>query len=264
MFQYLALMAEILEKGSYRKDRTGTGTLSIFGHHLRFSLFDGFPLITTRQMFFRGVVCELIWSLSGDTNTKFLKDNNVNIWQYWEDENGDLGPIYGKQWRAWKSYDNKIIDQISAVISSIKSDPYSRRHIVSAWNVSDLPQMVIPPCPVLFQFYVQDSFLSCSVYQRSADVFIGLPFDIAAYALLLKMVAQVCHLEAKELVFMLGDAHLYIPHIEYAQLQLMRAPLSLPNVELNQSITDIFNFSLHDVKLINYTSHSRIKAPIAI
>ncbi|MDA8964941.1 thymidylate synthase [bacterium] len=259
MKQYKDLLQHILDKGQTKTDRTGTGTLSVFGYQMRFDLSKGFPLVTTKKVHFHSIVTELIWFLKGDTNTKFLNDNGVTIWNEWADENGDLGRIYGAQWRNWSG-----IDQIAKAIQMIKHTPDSRRIIVNSWNVYDLPSMALAPCHNMFQFYVNDGKLSCQLYQRSADVFLGVPFNIACYALLTQMIAKVCNLELGEFVHTLGDAHLYSNHIEQAKLQLTRQEYRLPFVVLNQYVNDIDNFNIEDVKLIGYQSHKRIKAPVAI
>ena len=259
MKQYKQLLQHILDKGQIKTDRTGTGTLSVFGYQMRFDLSKGFPLVTTKKVHFKSIVTELIWFLRGDTNIKFLNDNGVNIWNEWADENGDLGRIYGAQWRNWSG-----IDQIAKAIQMIKHTPDSRRIIVNSWNVYDLPSMALAPCHNMFQFYVNDGKLSCQLYQRSADVFLGVPFNIACYALLTQMIAKVCNLELGEFVHTLGDAHLYSNHITQAKLQLTRDEYRLPFVVLNQYINHIDNFGIEDIKLIGYQSHKRIKAPVAI
>ena len=259
MKQYKDLLQHILDKGQSKPDRTGTGTLSVFGYQMRFDLSEGFPLVTTKKVHFHSIVTELIWFLKGDTNIKFLNDNGVKIWDEWADEKGDLGRIYGAQWRNWSG-----IDQIAKAIQMIKHTPDSRRIIVNSWNVYDLPSMALAPCHNMFQFYVNDGKLSCQLYQRSADVFLGVPFNIACYALLTQMIAQVCGLELGEFVHTLGDAHLYSNHIEQAKLQLTRKEYDLPFVALTESIKDIDGFQIKDVKLIGYRSHKRITAPVAI
>ena len=244
MKQYLDLLSHILENGNEKTDRTGTGTKSVFGYQMRFDLQKGFPLLTTKKLHTRSIFHELLWFLKGDTNIKYLHDNKVTIWDEWADENGDLGPVYGKQWRAWQGADGKITDQISQVVNQIKNSPDSRRMLVSAWNVGEVEQMALPPCHIVFQFYVANNKLSCQLYQRSADVFLGVPFNIASYALLTEMLAQVCGLEAGEFIHTLGDAHLYLNHIEQAKLQLSRTPYELPKLKLNPEIKNIFDFTL--------------------
>lgn len=264
MKQYLDLMSHILENGVQKGDRTGTGTKSIFGHQMRFNLADGFPLVTTKKVHLKSIVYELLWFLNGDTNIKYLKDHGVSIWDEWADENGDLGPVYGHQWRSWPTPDGQKIDQITQVIDQINSNPDSRRHIVSAWNVSEVNNMALPPCHTFFQFYVAEGHLSCQLYQRSADVFLGVPFNIASYALLTMMVAQVCNLKPGTFVHTFGDAHLYSNHIEQANLQLSRDIKSLPTMKINPDIKDIFGFSYEDFTLENYNPHPRIKAVVAV
>ena len=264
MKQYLDLLSHILENGNEKTDRTGTGTKSVFGYQMRFDLQKGFPLLTTKKLHTRSIFHELLWFLKGDTNIKYLHDNKVTIWDEWADENGDLGPVYGKQWRAWQGADGKITDQISQLIHQIKNTPDSRRMLVSAWNVGEVEQMALPPCHIVFQFYVANNKLSCQLYQRSADVFLGVPFNIASYALLTEMLAQVCGLEAGEFIHTLGDAHLYLNHIEQAKLQLSRTPYELPKLKLNPEIKDIFDFKYEDIKIENYVSHPHIKAEVAV
>ncbi|MGE9516585.1 MAG: thymidylate synthase [Solitalea-like symbiont of Tyrophagus putrescentiae] len=264
MYQYLNLLNNILATGSDRFDRTQVGTKSIFGHQIRFNLQEGFPLMTTKKLHFKSIAYELLWFLNGDTNTKYLKEHSVSIWDEWADSNGDLGPIYGSQWRKWPDYNNNFIDQISEAIELINNDPFSRRIIVSAWNVGDLKNMALYPCHVLFQFYVNGNELSCQLYQRSADVFLGLPFNIASYSLLTEMVALVTNKKAKELIITLGDAHIYNNHIEQAKLQLTRLPKKLPILEINKNIKDIFSFSYDDFKILDYNPDPHIKAPVAI
>jgi thymidylate synthase len=265
MKQYLDLMSHIIENGIKKSDRTGTGTLSVFGSQLRFDLKDGFPLITTKKLHIKSIVHELIWFLSGDTNISYLKNNGVRIWDEWADENGDLGPVYGSQWRSWLGYNNgKSIDQISSVIDSLKSNPDSRRHIVSAWNVSQIDDMALPPCHCLFQFYVANGKLSCQLYQRSADIFLGVPFNIASYALLTVMVAKVTGYQPGEFIHTFGDAHLYLNHKEQAEEQLKRKEKKLPTIRLNENIDDIFNFKYEDIEILGYDSHPHIKAAVAI
>ncbi|MBC8051724.1 MAG: thymidylate synthase [Sphingobacteriaceae bacterium] len=264
MRQYLDLMQHVLSKGTQKHDRTGTGTISVFGYQMRFDLEDGFPLVTTKKLHLRSILHELIWFLKGDTNIRYLKENGVSIWDEWADENGDLGPVYGYQWRSWPTPDGRHIDQITQVINQIKSTPDSRRLIVSAWNVAEIENMALPPCHSFFQFYVADGKLSCQLYQRSADIFLGVPFNIASYALLTLMVAQVCGLNPGEFIHTLGDAHLYNNHLEQTKLQLSREPRPLPVVKLNPDITDIFEFKFEDFTLENYDPHPHIKAPVAV
>ncbi len=264
MQQYLQLMRHILANGHKKTDRTGTGTLSVFGYQMRFGLNDGFPLVTTKQCHLKSIIYELLWFLKGDTNIRYLNDHGVSIWDEWADEHGDLGPVYGRQWRSWVGPDGQTTDQIQHVIDQIKSTPDSRRMIVSAWNVNDLGRMHLPPCHALFQFYVADDRLSCQLYQRSADVFLGVPFNIASYALLTMMIAHVCGLQAGEFVHTFGDAHLYLNHLEQAQQQLSREPKPLPVMQLNPAVSDIFNFKYEDFTLHNYHPHPAIKAPVAV
>ena len=264
MKQYLDLMQDILDNGSRKTDRTGTGTSSLFGRQMRFNLAAGFPLVTTKKLHLRSIIYELLWFLRGDTNIKYLKDHGVSIWDDWADENGDLGPVYGSQWRSWPAPDGKHIDQISLVLERIKSNPDSRRHIVSAWNPAEVDQMALPPCHALFQFYVADGRLSCQLYQRSADFFLGVPFNIASYALLTCMVAQQCDLELGEFVWTGGDVHLYSNHIEQARLQLSRDPYSLPELHIRRKPESLFDYQFEDFEIINYQSHPSIKAPIAV
>lgn len=264
MQAYLALMNRILTEGTQKTDRTGTGTLSVFGHQMRFDLSQGFPLVTTKKCHLRSIIHELLWFLRGDTNIQYLNDNGVTIWNEWADPNGDLGPVYGKQWRSWETSDGEIIDQIQTVVHDIKTNPDSRRLIVSAWNVGKLSQMALPPCHLLFQFYVANGSLSCQLYQRSADVFLGVPFNIASYALLTMMIAQVTGLKPGDFVHTIGDAHLYLNHIEQAKTQLQRKPYSPPNMMLNPDIKNINDFKFDDFVLQNYQSHPHIKAPIAV
>jgi thymidylate synthase len=264
MRQYLDLMRHILDHGTRKHDRTGTGTLSIFGPQLRFDLQAGFPLLTTKKVHLKSIIHELLWFLKGETNTRYLKENGVTIWDEWADENGELGPVYGYQWRSWPAPDGRHIDQISKVIDDIKSNPNSRRLIVSAWNVADLDKMALLPCHAFFQFYVADGKLSCQLYQRSADLFLGVPFNIASYALLTLMVAQVCGLKPGEFVHTLGDTHLYSNHLEQAREQLTRAPRKLPAMTLNPSIRNIFDFKYEDFTLEAYDPHPAIKAPVAV
>lgn len=264
MRTYLNLLQHILDSGVKKTDRTGTGTLSVFGYQMRFNLADGFPLVTTKKCHLKSIIHELLWFLQGDTNVKYLNDNKVTIWDEWADANGNLGPVYGKQWRAWETANGEFIDQISQLISDIKTNPDSRRLIVSAWNVGQIPLMALPPCHSLFQFYVANGKLSCQLYQRSADVFLGVPFNIASYALLMMMVAQVTNLQVGDFVHTLGDAHLYSNHIEQARTQLSRTPYALPIMQLNPAIDNIFDFTFDDFCLKNYNSHESIKAPIAV
>ena len=264
MKQYLDLMRHVRENGQFKADRTGTGTYSICGHQMRFDLNDGFPLVTTKKVFVKGIIHELLWFLSGSTNIKYLTEHNVHIWDDWADEKGELGPVYGSQWRSWPAPDGTTIDQIRKVVEDIKSNPNSRRHIVSAWNVAEVNQMALPPCHSLFQFYVANNKLSCQLYQRSADIFLGVPFNIASYALLTMMIAQVAELELGDFIHTLGDAHLYANHLEQADKQLLRAPLPLPSLSLNPEVKDIFSFRFDDFELHNYQSHAGIKAPIAV
>lgn len=264
MRNYLDLMAEILVSGARKTDRTGTGTLSLFGRQLRFDLRDGFPLVTTKKLHLRSIIHELLWFLSGDTNIRYLRENGVTIWDEWADANGDLGPVYGHQWRSWPAPDGRHIDQISQVLQQIKSKPDSRRHIVSAWNPAEVDKMALPPCHALFQFYVADGRLSCQLYQRSADYFLGVPFNIASYALLTHMVAQQCDLEVGDFVWTGGDIHLYSNHLEQARLQLSREPLPLPKLVIQRRPPDIFSYRFEDFVIEGYQSHPAIKAPIAV
>jgi thymidylate synthase len=264
MQQYHQLLQHILDNGVSKTDRTGTGTISCFGYQMRFDLSKGFPLVTTKKLHLKSIIYELLWFLNGDTNIKYLNDNGVRIWNEWADENGNLGPVYGKQWRSWEGADGKVIDQISDVITQLKTTPDSRRMIVSAWNVAELPEMALMPCHSLFQFYVADGKLSCQLYQRSADVFLGVPFNIASYALLTMMVAQVCNLEYGDFVHTFGDVHLYNNHIEQAKLQLSRTPYSLPTMKINPAVKDIFGFSFKDFTLENYQFYPHIKAEVAV
>jgi thymidylate synthase len=264
MQQYLDLMKEILEKGATKTDRTGTGTLSVFGRQLRFNLADGFPLVTTKKLHLRSIIYELLWFLRGDTNIKYLKDHGVSIWDEWADENGDLGPVYGSQWRSWPTPDGKGIDQIKNVIDQIRNKPDSRRHIVSAWNPAEVDNMALPPCHALFQFYVADGKLSCQLYQRSADYFLGVPFNIASYALLVQMFAQQCDLLPGEFVWTGGDVHLYSNHLEQVKLQLSRTPYPLPQLVIKRRPPSIFEYAFEDFEIVNYQSHPSIKAPIAV
>ena len=264
MRQYLELLAEILESGAVKTDRTGTGTRSLFGRQLRFDLNQGFPLVTTKKLHLRSIVHELLWFLQGDTNIAYLRANKVGIWDEWADENGDLGPVYGKQWRRWAGPDSVEIDQMRWVVDEIKRNPDSRRLIVSAWNVADLPRMALMPCHAMFQFYVAGGRLSCQLYQRSADVFLGVPFNIASYALLTHLVAQSCGLAVGDFVHAFGDVHLYSNHVDQAREQLARAPLALPSLALDPSVTDLFEFRAEHIAIEGYHSHAGIKAPVAV
>ena len=264
MQQYLDLMQRIKAEGVRKEDRTGTGTLSVFGHQMRFDLSDGFPLVTTKKCHTRSIFHELLWFLQGDTNINYLKEHGVSIWDEWADENGDLGPVYGHQWRSWKGANGQTVDQIKQVVDQIKTNPNSRRLIVSAWNVADIPEMALAPCHAFFQFYVADGKLSCQLYQRSADVFLGVPFNIASYALLTMMMAQVCKLEPGDFVHTLGDAHLYLNHLEQTELQLSRNPHPLPTLKLNPAINDLLDFTYEDIEIVGYQAHPHIKAPVAV
>ncbi len=268
MKTYLELLDHVLENGTDRGDRTGTGTRSVFGHQMRFDLGEGFPVLTTKKLHLRSIIHELLWFLKGDTNIGYLKENGVTIWDEWADANGDLGPVYGYQWRSWPAPgpapDGRHIDQIAGVLDSIKNNPNSRRHIVSAWNPALVDEMALPPCHCLFQFYVANDKLSCQLYQRSADIFLGVPFNIASYALLTHMIAQVCGLGVGDFVHTLGDAHLYHNHMEQAREQLTREPLALPQLQLNREVTNLFDFTFDDIELVGYEAHPSIKAPIAV
>lgn len=264
MQQYLDLMQHVLDHGSDKGDRTGTGTRSVFGHQMRFDLSQGFPVVTTKKLHLRSIIIELLWFLRGDTNIAYLKDNGVSIWDEWADENGELGPVYGHQWRSWPTPNGQHIDQISQLVEQIKNNPDSRRHIVSAWNVAEVNNMALPPCHSLFQFYVADGKLSCQLYQRSADIFLGVPFNIASYALLTMMVAQVCDLTPGDFVHTFGDAHIYSNHMEQAQLQLSRTPKALPRMKINPEIKDLFAFSYDDFELVDYDSHPHIAGKVAV
>lgn len=264
MQQYLDLMRHVRENGTLKADRTGTGTYSVFGHQMRFDLSAGFPLVTTKKVFLKGIIHELLWFLAGSTNISYLTDHNVHIWDEWADEHGELGPVYGSQWRSWPGPDGGTIDQIEALVEGIRTNPDSRRHIVSAWNVAEVNHMALPPCHTLFQFYVADGKLSCQLYQRSADIFLGVPFNIASYALLTMMIAQVCDLALGDFVHTMGDAHLYTNHLEQTDLQLSRSPLPLPQMRLNPDVKDILGFVYEDFELTGYECHGAIKAPIAV
>jgi thymidylate synthase len=264
MLQYHDLLNRVLDEGVQKDDRTGTGTLSVFGHQMRFDLTAGFPVVTTKKVHLRSVIAELFWFLRGSTNVGWLQDQGVTIWDEWADEQGELGPIYGYQWRSWPAPDGKQVDQIARVVASIKENPDSRRHIVSAWNAADVDEMALPPCHTMFQFYVADGKLSCQLYQRSADIFLGVPFNIASYALLTHMVAQVCDLRVGDFVHTLGDAHLYLNHMEQARLQLKREPRSLPTLHLNPQRRELDAFEIEDVEVLGYDPHPGIRAPIAV
>jgi thymidylate synthase len=264
MQQYLNLLQHIIDNGAEKTDRTGTGTKSCFGYQMRFNLAEGFPMVTTKKLHLKSIIYELLWFLNGDTNIKYLNENGVRIWDEWADKNGDLGPVYGKQWRSWEGANGVVIDQISELIEQIKKTPDSRRLIVSAWNVGDLSKMALMPCHNMFQFYVADGKLSCQLYQRSADVFLGVPFNIASYALLTMMIATVCNLEYGDFVHSFGDVHLYNNHVEQANLQLSRKPFPLPTMKINKEVKDIFSFQFSDFTLENYESHPSIKAPVAV
>jgi thymidylate synthase len=264
MRQYLDLMRYVLENGTQKQDRTGTGTRSVFGYQMRFDLGQGFPLLTTKRLHTKSIIYELLWFLKGDTNIEYLNKHGVNIWNEWADADGNLGPVYGAQWRSWRAADGRIVDQISQVVEAIKNNPDSRRLIVSAWNVGEIEHMALPPCHALFQFYVAERRLSCQLYQRSADIFLGLPFNIASYALLTMMIAQVCGLKAGELIHTLGDAHLYANHVEQAREQLSRDPLRLPEMKINPAVNSIFDFDYSDFELVGYHPHPHIKAEVAV
>lgn len=264
MLAYLNLLQHVIDNGVAKSDRTGTGTRSLFGYQMRFDLAGGFPLVTTKKVHSRSIIHELLWFIRGETNTRYLTENGVSIWDEWADDDGELGPIYGKQWRSWQASDGSTIDQLAEVVEAIKTNPDSRRLIVSAWNVADVPKMALPPCHLLFQFYVAEGRLSCQLYQRSADIFLGVPFNIASYALLTMMIAQVTGLALGEFIHTLGDAHLYDNHVEQAKLQLSRPPRSLPRIELAESVTNLFDFTYNDVKLVGYDPHPAIKAPVAV
>ena len=264
MQQYLTLLQHIINEGVNKSDRTGTGTKSCFGYQMRFNLQEGFPLVTTKKLHVKSIIHELLWFIKGETNIKYLTDNGVSIWNEWADENGDLGPVYGKQWRSWEGTDGRVFDQLTDVINQIRSNPDSRRIIISAWNVADLPRMALMPCHTLFQFYVANGKLSCQLYQRSGDIFLGVPFNIASYALLTHMVAQACGLGVGDFVHTLGDAHLYSNHYEQAREQLARAPRPLPRLVLNPAVTDLFAFGYDDIAIEGYEPHAAIKAPVAV
>ena len=264
MKNYLSLLNDILENGTAKSDRTGTGTLSLFGYQMRFNLQEGFPMVTTKKLHLKSIVHELLWFLKGDTNVSYLQENGVRIWNEWADESGDLGPVYGKQWRSWACADGSVVDQIEQVIQTLKTNPDSRRIIVNAWNVADLPDMALSPCHALFQFYVADNKLSCQLYQRSADAFLGVPFNIGSYALLTMMIAQVCNLELGDFVHTFGDVHLYQNHIEQAKLQLSRTPYALPKMHLNPAVKSIDEFKYEDFTLTDYIAHPHIKGKVAI
>lgn len=264
MKQYLELCRHVLETGVQKEDRTGTGTISTFGYQMRFDLAEGFPVVTTKKLHLKSIIHELLWFLSGDTNIKYLQDNGVRIWNEWADEDGNLGPVYGHQWRSWTAADGETIDQISQLINQIKANPDSRRLMVNAWNVGDVGKMALPPCHCLFQFHVADGKLSCQLYQRSADIFLGVPFNIASYALLTLMVAQVCDLEPGEFIHTLGDAHIYNNHLEQVQLQLTREPYPLPKMKINKDVKDIFQFKYEDFELVGYESHPHIKGVVSV
>ncbi|MBL8639837.1 MAG: thymidylate synthase [Alphaproteobacteria bacterium] len=264
MQQYHDLLRHVLANGTKKSDRTGTGTISVFGYQMRFRMEDGFPLLTTKKVHTKSVIHELLWFLKGETNIKYLKDNGVSIWDEWADENGDLGPVYGSQWRSWPAPDGRHIDQIANLIHDIKTNPDSRRLMVTAWNPAEIGKMALPPCHCLFQFYVADGRLSCQLYQRSADIFLGVPFNIASYALLLEMVAQVCGLKAGDFVHTLGDAHIYLNHMEQIELQLSRDPRPLPAIHLNPHVTNLFDFKYEDFELVGYDPHPAIKAAVAV
>ena len=264
MKQYLDLLEHVLKTGIEKKDRTGTGTISVFGYQMRFDLNKGFPVMTTKKLHLRSIIYELLWFLAGDTNIKFLNDNKVTIWDEWADEKGDLGHIYGYQWRSWPTPDGKHIDQITNLIESIKSNPDSRRHIINAWNVGELDKMALPPCHILFQFYVADGKLSCHLYQRSADIFLGVPFNIASYSLLTMMVAQVTNLKPGDFIHTFGDAHIYLNHIDQVKLQLTRKPYKLPSMKINPEVNNIFNLKYEDFELVDYVAHPHIKGEISV
>ena len=264
MKQYLDLLQRVLDEGVRKSDRTGTGTISVFGHQMRFNLQDGFPCLTTKKLHLKSIIHELLWFLAGDTNIKYLNDNGVRIWDEWADENGDLGHVYGYQWRSWKTPDGQTIDQISNLVKSLKENPDSRRHIVSAWNVADIDNMALPPCHALFQFYVAEGKLSCQLYQRSADLFLGVPFNIASYALLTMMLAHVCGYQYGEFIHTFGDAHIYLNHLEQVHTQLERTPRPLPKMKINPNVKDIFSFKYEDFELVDYNPYPHIKAEVSV
>ena len=264
MKSYLQLIERILKEGVEKSDRTGTGTLSVFAHQMRFNLKDGFPLVTTKKLHTRSIIHELLWFLNGDTNIRYLNENKVSIWDEWADEKGDLGPVYGKQWRSWPTADNQSVDQLALIVEQIKNHPDSRRLLVNAWNVGELSKMALPPCHVLFQFYVANGSLSCQLYQRSADVFLGVPFNIASYALLTHMIAQQCHLQVGEFIWTGGDCHLYLNHLEQARTQLARKPMPLPKLHIKRQPESLFDYQYDDFAIVNYQYHPAIKAPIAV
>ncbi len=264
MKQYLDLLTHVLENGAEKTDRTGTGTISVFGYQMRFNLDEGFPVLTTKKLHLRSIIYELLWFLAGDTNIKFLNENNVKIWNEWADNNGDLGHIYGYQWRSWPASDGKHIDQISNLIEGINSNPDSRRHLVSAWNVGELNKMALPPCHIIFQFYVANGRLSCHLYQRSADIFLGVPFNITSYSLLTMMIAQVCDLKLGDFIHTFGDAHIYLNHVDQVKLQLSREPYGIPEMKINPEVKNIFDFKYEDFELINYKAHPHIKGAISV
>ena len=264
MKQYLDLLQRVLDEGVRKSDRTGTGTISVFGHQMRFNLQDGFPCLTTKKLHLKSIIHELLWFLAGDTNIKYLNDNGVRIWDEWADENGDLGHVYGYQWRSWKTPDGQTIDQIANLVKSLKENPDSRRHIVSAWNVTDIDNMALPPCHALFQFYVAEGKLSCQLYQRSADLFLGVPFNIASYALLTMMLAQVCGYQYGEFIHTFGDAHIYLNHLEQVHTQLERTPRPLPKMKINPDVKDIFSFKYEDFELVDYNPYPHIKAEVSV
>lgn len=264
MKQYLDLMQHVLDNGAKKEDRTGTGTVSVFGYQMRFDLQEGFPVITTKKLHLRSIIHELLWFLKGETNIQYLKENKVSIWDEWADDEGELGPVYGHQWRSWPAADGKVVDQISHLVDQIANNPDSRRHIVSAWNVGDIEKMALPPCHALFQFYVVNGTLSCQLYQRSADIFLGVPFNIASYALLTMMIAQVTNLKPGEFIHTFGDAHLYLNHLEQAKLQLSREPRKLPEMKMNPNVSNIFDFTYEDFELVGYDPHPHIKGKVAV
>jgi thymidylate synthase len=264
MKQYLELLDHVIKTGIAKSDRTGTGTLSVFGYQMRFDLQHGFPMVTTKKLHIKSILHELLWFISGNTNIKYLNDNGIKIWDEWADKDGNLGPIYGHQWRAWPSSDGKTIDQLSQVIDSIRTNPDSRRHIISAWNVGEIEKMALPPCHILFQFYVSDNKLSCQLYQRSADIFLGVPFNIASYALLTHMIAHVTGINPGEFIHTFGDAHIYLNHIEQVKLQLSREPFHLPELKINPEVKDIFNFGFRDFELTGYQAHPHIKGEVSV